>query len=163
MDPKKHDIIIHRGATFKLEVVSQVKEYTYDPDVNNTPGDLGRSHAENLEYHGFTYVYVDFATVYDRAELTIRKAYIKNGQPASTPLMELSLEDGDIELTDKSVIVTIHSPVTRDIDFDAGIYELLLISEEVLTPGDIAAGVDPNDIIDGLIYGKVTVLGGKDK
>lgn len=146
MLPTEFDLVIRRGVTFGIELIGQVKVYTYDPATDTTPADLQRTHAENLEHHGFTYEYIDFLTDYNAAELHVYRSY-KNGQEAKEPIMTLTLANGDIELTNKSVKVGITDEATQEIDFNAGMYELNLIT---------AAGQ-----VDGLNFGKVTVYGHK--
>jgi hypothetical protein len=144
MIPKKLDIIIWRGGTFELELVTQVKVYNYDPDTNTGPADLKRTHLENLEHYGFTYEYVDFATDYTNAELRIIKPWVKSGQAPTTPLMQLSKGD-EITLTANSIKIVIDADTSKTIEFDSGTYELLLTRT--------------GNIIDPFIYGDVTVLG----
>lgn len=146
MLPTELDLVIRRGTTFGLELIGQAKVYNYDPATDTTPADLQRTHAENLEHHGYVYEYIDFLTDYSAAELIIVKSY-KNGQEAKEPLMTLTLAAGDIELTAKSVVVSISDEDTQAIDFNAAMYELLLIT----AAGDV----------DGLNFGKVTVMGHK--
>lgn len=145
MIPSKLDLTIWRGITFELELVSQVKNYTYDPAVHNKPADLKRTHAENLEYYGFTYEYVDFFTLYAGATLDIIKPWRSNQAADREPLLTLSTVDGTIELTSSSVKVGLAAEDTREIEFDEGTHELLLTT---------VAGK-----VDGLIHGAVTVQG----
>jgi hypothetical protein len=158
MIPIEEDLKVFRGVTFQIERVHQVKVYNYDPEVHNAKMDRMRSHEQNLEHYGFDWAYIDFLAVYDKAELIVTKPWIKTGQ-AGEPLLELSLESGDIELTDTTVKVTIHSPDTQDLDFDSGVYKLKLINSEALVPEDQRSGVEPNDQVDCLLYGKFTVYG----
>jgi hypothetical protein len=60
-------------------------------------------------------------------------------------LLTLSLANGRIELTDKSVKLGVVAADTQDIEFDAGTYKLLLTT--------------PLGKVDGLVYGSVTVQG----
>ena len=82
MNTIKKDIQIFRGSTFEFEQVVQEKIYNYDPEEHNTTGDKIRTHQENLDFHGFTYAYVDLAATYTKAELNVYQAWIKDGQPA---------------------------------------------------------------------------------
>lgn len=161
MTPSRHDIKVWRGTSFEMELITEIKAYNYDPAVNQTGADLRRTHAENLEFHGFTYEYVDFASLYDRAEMIIRKSWIKQGQAAGESILELTTDNGGLQLTDKSVKIGISSEGTQELEFDSGVLELKLIIEEVLSDEDIKAGVEPELVIDKLIYGTVTVLGTK--
>ncbi|RLB94164.1 MAG: hypothetical protein DRH26_02015 [Deltaproteobacteria bacterium] len=145
MTPSKLDIKIWRGTTYELELISQVKNYIYDPDINNDPLDLQRTHKENIDYYGFVYEYIDFIAIYSAAELIIRKPWIRSGAEATTPLMTLSLANGDIELTDQSVKIGIDPDETKIIEFDAGTFELLLTTS--------------GGKVDSLIFGDVEVLG----
>ena len=147
MIPTKLDPIIWRGTSFELELVAQVKSYLFDPAVHNGPADLKRTHAENLEYYGFVWEYVDFAALYPEASLVVLHPWQQNQDEQRTPLLSLTKLAGDIELTDKSLKIGIDAEVTQDIDFDKGSYKLLLTT---------AAGK-----VDGLIYGTITVKGEK--
>jgi hypothetical protein len=161
MTPSKNDIEIWRGTTFELELVSQFKNYVYDPAVHYSNADKKRTHAENLEYYGFDYEYIDFASIYTRAELVIRKPWAAQTK-AGDPIFTLTTEpDGGLELTNKSIRIGIPAEVTNNIEFDSGVYELNLIIAENLSDTDIRAGVEPNDKVDKLVYGSVTVMGKK--
>lgn len=161
MTPSKHDIEIWRGASFELELISEVKVYTYDPALHHGVSDAQRTHAENLEHYGFTYEYIDFATIYDYAELSIRKPWIKYGQATAEPILLLNTDNGGLELTDNSVRIGINAVDTKNIEFDSGVFELVLIIEEELSQADIMAGATPENKIDKLIYGTAVVLGEK--
>jgi hypothetical protein len=145
MIPSKLDLTIYRGTTFELELVSQIKKYIYDPAIHTGASDLKRSHAENLEYHGFTYEYVNFSSIYDSASLLIMKPWEQSGDEARQPLMTLNTTNGRISLTTTSVKLGISAADTQEIDFDSGSYKLLLVT---------AAGKT-----DGLIHGMVTIEG----
>jgi hypothetical protein len=147
MIPSKLDLTIHRSTSFEIELISQVKNYIYDPAIHSGPADLKRTHAENLEYYGFVYAYVDFVNLYPIATLHIMKPWRQNNSEEREPLMELTLADGDIELTDKSVIIGISAEITQEIEWDRGTYKLLLTT---------ATGK-----IDGLTHGVVNVEGEK--
>lgn len=140
MIPSKLDLLIWRGTSFELELVSQVKSYIYDSDVHNAPADLKRSHAENLKHYGYVYEYVDFAMLYTAANIDIVSPW---KQDEKTPLMSLSLEEGHIALTNKSVQIGISAADTQNIEFDKGIYKLLLTTS--------------TGKVDGLVYGEVDV------
>ena len=143
MTSSQLDLMVRRGTTFELELVSQVKKYTYDPAVHNSAADLKRTHAENLEYYGFIYEYVDFATMYPTAVLEVVNPW--QSEAPRSPLLTLTKEAGEIELTDKSVKIGISAENTQLLDFDKGNYQLTLIT---------AAGK-----VDGLIHGTFTVEG----
>lgn len=160
MEPLKHDISVWRGATFGFEVISQIKNYAYDPAVNITVGDQKRTYAENLEKYGFVHVFLDFAVVYDRAELVVHK---RSGANSSNPLLILDLEGGNISLTNKSVKVIMNGAATQNISFDDAIYELRLTINEIIPADDVGAGAESADQVDILVYGSVTVLGEKNK
>jgi len=145
MIPSKLDLLIWRGTSFEIELISQTKSYIYDPAINTSPADLKRSHSENLEYYGYTFEYVDFLTLYPTATLDIMKPWRQNGDELRDPLFTLSLLNGRIELTDKSVKLGISAADTQKLDFDSGVYKLLLTT----TQGQV----------DGLIYGTVSVEG----
>lgn len=145
MIPAKLDLLVWRGTSFEVELLSQVKNYLFDPAVHNGPADLKRTHTENLEYYGFVWEYVDFASLYTEATLVVVKPWDQNGNEVRTHLLELSLLNGDIELTSNSVKVEINAEITQQLSFDSGSYKLLLTT---------AAGK-----VDGLVYGTVTVKG----
>jgi len=145
MIPTKLDLVFWRGISFELELISQIKTFTYDPAVNDTAADLQRTHAENLKHHGFVYAYIDFLATYTVAELIIKKPFLRAGQDSGTPLLTLTLAASDITLTDQSVQIAYAAADTLEIDFSAGSYELLLTT---------AAGK-----VDGLVFGDVKVLG----
>ena len=144
MIPQQLDITIYRGSSFEIELVGQIKDYVFDPAVNNTPADLKRSHEENLKKYGFVFEYIDFLTLYSAATLEIRKSWLKSGSAASTPLFALSLGSG-LTLTDDRVQIGITAEQTSAMDFDSGTYDLLLVT---------ASGK-----VDKLVYGKVEVIG----
>lgn len=145
MIPSELDLLIWRGTSFEIELVSQVKVYTYDPDVNNAPADLKRSHSENLEHYGFVYSYVDFTTIYASATLDIMKPWRQNGDETRKPLYTLSTTNGLIELTDHSVKLGIPADQTQLLSFDSGVYKLLLTTADNKT--------------DALVFGSVSVQG----
>jgi hypothetical protein len=145
MIPSKLDLLIWRGTSFEIELISQMKNYTYDPDIHTSAADLKRSYAENLKHYGFVYEYVDFATLYPEATLNIMKPWRQNSNEVRKPLFEFSLENERIELTSKSVKLGISAADTQELEFDAGTYKLLLIT---------ATGK-----VDGLVYGNVKVEG----
>jgi len=166
MTPTKLDLPIRRGTSFEIELVSQVKNYVYDPDVHNAPADLKRTHAENLAHYGYVYEYIDFASIYDRAELVIRKPYTGVGD--STPLLTITTPEEGVEqtltvleLTDKSVKIGISPEDTAKMNFNTAIFELHLIIEEDLSDEEIRAGAMSQDEIDTLVYGNVAVTGDK--
>lgn len=145
MIPSKLDLLVWRGTTFELELVSQVKKYTYDPAIHVGAADLKRTHAENLEKYGYVWEYVDFATLYPQATLTVMKAYNQNSIEPREPILELSAEQGSIELTSNSVKIGMNADETQDIEFDKGTYKLMLITAQ--------------NKVDGLIYGTMHVKG----
>lgn len=147
MIPSKLDILVWRGTSFELELVAQVKNYTYDPAVHIGAADLKRTHAENLEHYGYVWEYVDFATLYTKAELFVMKPWAQSVGEQREAMMELTIPSGNIELTTKSVKIGISAVDTQDIEFDKGTYKLMLIT---------AAGK-----VDGLIYGTMNVKGEK--
>jgi hypothetical protein len=144
MIPSKLDITIYRGVTFERELISQVKTYAYDTAVHNLLVDKKRTHAENLKFYGFVYEYVDFLALYPIAELIINKPWVKAGQ-TSEPLDVFTLASGDLELTTMSVKMGIPAAATKLIEYNEATYELLLTTAD--------------GIIDGLVYGNVTVMG----
>lgn len=124
MIPSKLDLTIWRGTTFELELVTQVKKYTFDPAIHNSPADLKRTHLENLAHYGFVYEYVDFATLYAGATLEIFKPW-RNMDPRD-PLLTLTVASGHIQLTARSVKIGLSVAETKDLKFSAGNYELML-------------------------------------
>jgi len=145
MIPSKLDLLVWRGTSFELELISQVRNYLYDPAVHTGAADRKRTHAENLDYYGFEWEYVDFASLYVRAELVVVKPWQQDMDESREPLLELSIENGGIELTESSVKVGIGADETQDIMFDKGVYKLRLFTAQ--------------DKVDGLIYGEMNVKG----
>jgi hypothetical protein len=147
MIPSKLDLLIWRGTSFELELVSQIKNYIFDPDVHNAPADLRRTHAENLAHYGYTYDYVDFNTVYTAAELIVLPPWRQNASENRTPLITWTTTGNHILLGTRSVQIGIGPSDTQAIDFDSGNYKLILIT---------ASGQ-----IDGMTYGELTIKGEK--
>ena len=145
MIPSKLDLLVWRGTSFELELISQVKNYLYDPAVHNGAADRKRTHAENLEHYGFVWEYVDFLSLYTQAELVVMKPWQQNMDESREPLLELSMENGGIQLTTSSIKVGIDAEETQEIMFDKGVYKLRLFTEE--------------GKVDGLIYGEMNVKG----
>ena len=145
MIPAKLDLLVWRGTSFEIELMSQVKNFVFDPAIHNGPADLKRTHAENLEYYGFVWEYVDFASLYTEASLVVLKPWVQNGSEEREPLLQLSSLTGEIKLTNNSVKVGIDAIDTQGILFDKGSYKLLLTT---------ATGK-----VDGLVYGIMNVKG----
>ncbi len=120
MVPGDYDITIYKGGTFTAGV-----------------------EAENESE-----VETDFETTYDSALLQIRKPYVKGVD--SSPLFELSTDNGRIEFDGTSVNLTISAEDTAALDFVSGIYDLELIID--------AEDEDSDRVVDKLIRGKVTVM-----
>jgi hypothetical protein len=149
MQPYELDLPIFRDKTFQLELVSQYKNYSYDPDTDVEPADLQRTHQENLEYHGYVYEYIDFASTYDSAELVVMKAYVGNGDnPPVMTLVDAAADLTGILLTDKSVIITISAVDAKKFPVDDAKYKLRLL-------------IDATNTVDILVHGKITVSGEK--
>jgi hypothetical protein len=53
MKSQELDIPLFRDKTFQVELVSQYKNYNYNPETDTEPADLQRTHAQNLEHHGY--------------------------------------------------------------------------------------------------------------
>lgn len=145
MIPSELNLLVWRGTTFEIELVSQVKNFIFDPVVHNSPADLKRTHAENLEYYGFTYDYLNFASVYNSADLVVMPPWRQKGDENRAPLLSLTVAAGGIQFTSTSVKVGISAEATQLIDFDSGTYKLLLHTTDGKT--------------DGLIYGDFDVKG----
>ena len=145
MIPAKLDLLVWRGTSFEIELMSQVKNFVFDPAIHNGPADLKRTHAENLEYYGFVWEYVDFASLYTEASLVVLKPWVQNGSEEREPLLQLSSLTGEIELTNNSVKVGIDAIDTQGILFDKGSYKLLLTTV--------------TGKVDGLVYGIMNVKG----
>jgi len=98
---------------------------------------------------------VDFAT-YDEIRMQIRPPWIK-GMPTQPALLELSLENGRITLENGNLTVKLEVSAadTGALDFDEGIYDL----EFVKHAAPEANPAIPVEIVDKLIYGKVSVKG----
>ena len=150
MTPSQLDLVIWRGTSFEIELISQVKNFIFDPATHTDPMDLKRTHHENLEHYGFTLDYVDFATLYTVAELIIMKPW-KQQTPRSgavrEPLLTLTLANSDIVLGPRSVVAGMDPDDTEEIDWNSGTYKLKLTTLAGKT--------------DCLVYGDVTVLGDK--
>lgn len=150
MNPNRLDIEILRGSDFELELIAQVKTYLYDPLTDTAPSDIRRSHQENLDFYGHTYVYIDFLADYTPAdcELVVRKGWLRQGADTSEPLLELGVGTG-LTLTYKSVDIGLTATETAVLEFDSGTYELLV---KHAATGKVSQ----------LVYGKVTVTGEKE-
>ena len=147
MDPIHKDLVIWRGASFITKYIAQNKVYNYDPPLATpTVADNKRTHAENLEFYGFTYEYVDFLADYDSAELIVVKPWVRDGQSTES-ILSLTTEKDDVTLTEIETIVTVNPTDTRNIMFDSGSYNLLLTKSD--------------GQVDLLAYGTITVRGGK--
>lgn len=146
MKPCEIPLEIFRDATFDQEFITQVKTYNYDPDINVEPADQQRTYAENLEHHGYTWQFVDFATTYASAELIVLPAYTRTGDQAEE-LLKLTSAAGDIELGARSVKVGLLPTKTAKLSWNEGKYKLKLIT---------ASGK-----VDFLSFGSVKVLGEK--
>jgi hypothetical protein len=146
MIPNSLDLTFNRGVAFELELITQTKNYLYDPAVNNAPADLKRTHAENLEHYGFEYAYIDFLGTYDDAEFIVTPAWVRHGDDgdSANALMRYTTADA-ITFTDRSVQIQIEAADIQVADFDTAVYELLLT-------------VAPNRV-DKLVYGTINVHG----
>ena len=117
MIPGEYNIEIFRGGTFGFDALA-----TDDQGV------------------------INFLTTYTSARMHIRPAWIKQATSAA-PLLELTTENGRLELTTNSVNIEIDSLATSGLTFNKGVYSLELV----------IAGTP--EIVDIMIYGKVTVQG----
>jgi len=99
--------------------------------------------------------YIDF-TAYDEIRLQVRPPWVK-GTPTKPPLLSMTLVNGRVTLEDEGLTVrlTVSAADTAGITFDEGIYDLELV-QHADPEGDPAI---PEEIVDKLIYGKVTVQG----
>lgn len=147
MIPTKHDITIWRNTSFEEEFVSQIKTYNYDPAVNIIKADLIRTHEENIKHYGFEHSYVNFSTMYTRAELVFYRSWFKSSSTSVAPLMKLTSEAGNIVLNTNNIKILMNPSVTGNIEFDSAVCELLLYQV--------------SGSIDKLIYGDILILGNK--
>ena len=102
--------------------------------------------AENLDF-----------TTYDEIRMQIRPPWVKGVVSSKPALFTLSMTNGRITLEDEGLTVrlTVSAADTAAITFDEGIYDLELVQHADLT-GD---PVIPEEIVDKLLYGSVTVQG----
>lgn len=149
MNPSRDDIEIVRGATIGREWITQRKAFVYDPAVHNDVADQKRTHAENLDYYGFTYEYIDFATDYASAELLVYRPYRNTSDKSSArePILTLTSAAGQLILGTRSVTLALTDEESEAIDFDKGDYKLKLHT----------AGGD----VDILVFGDFKIKGDK--
>ena len=149
MIPAELTLNIWKGCSFNIELVSQIKNYAYDPAIHNSPADHKRSYKENLEFYGFTYQFIDFITLYSSGELRVYTSW--KSKESSTPdvIFSMDTDHAQIIFTDKSVKLHLSSDDTSKLEFTQGIYELDLSSA---APGEI-------DIVDRFIFGDINVSG----
>jgi len=121
MVPGKYDITIHRGGTWSITV-------------------------EAKNAHD---VAVDFDTTYDHMRMQIRPAWKQTPIPTGQPLLSLTTANGRIttQSSGTQIVLTISAADTAKLDFNAGQYEL-----ELVTDGD-------PEVVDKLLYGSVNVTG----
>lgn len=158
MTPNRHDIEIWRGSSFEQELVSQIKVYNYAYNMY-IEEDVKRSHAENLEYYGYVYEYIDFVDIYDSAEMHIRKPWVRNGDTVNEPLLTLSTENGRLELTSTSIKIGLTAEETAAIDFDTGTFDLELRIHGDVSTADRLNGLTNTDKVDKLVYGTIQIKG----
>ena len=98
---------------------------------------------------------LDFSE-YDEIRMQIRPPFIK-GIPIKPPLLELTLTNGRITLEDenKTIRLTISAANTQTLTFDEGVYDLELVKHKNLG----ATPQIPEEIVDKLLYGSVTIHG----
>lgn len=145
--PHKMDLLVWRGTSFELELVSQVKKFLFDHAIHNSQADMKRTHAENLALYGYVWEYVDFSALYTEANLVVMRPWEQQTEEHREPLLQLTSLNRDIELTANSVKIGIAAQDTQGLCFDKGVYSLRLTT---------LAGK-----IDGLVYGVMQVKGDK--
>ena len=95
---------------------------------------------------------LDFSD-YDEIRMQIRPPFIK-GIPVKAALLELTLDNGRITLEDnnQTLRLTISAETTEEFSFNEGAYDLEMVKH--------VNGVDIlEEVVDKLLYGKVTVQG----
>ena len=95
---------------------------------------------------------LDFSD-YDEIRMQIRPPFIK-GIPVKAALLELTLDNGRITLEDnnQTLRLTISAETTEEFSFNEGVYDLEMVKH--------VNGVDIlEEVVDKLLYGKVTVQG----
>ena len=95
---------------------------------------------------------LDFSD-YDEIRMQIRPPFIK-GIPVKAALLELTLDNGRITLenSNQTLRLTISAETTEEFSFNEGVYDLEMVKH--------INGVDTfEEVVDKLLYGKVTVQG----
>lgn len=95
---------------------------------------------------------LDFSD-YDEIRMQIRPPFIK-GIPVKAALLELTLDNGRITLenSNQTLRLTISAETTEEFSFNEGVYDLEMVKH--------INGVDIfEEVVDKLLYGKVTVQG----
>lgn len=119
MVPGKYDITIYRGSTWLINVAAS---------------------------DGVTSL--DLAATYTAVKMQIRPAWtVKPGDAKGNPLFELSLANGRITHNGTGLTLAISAADTAGLSFSSGVYELELITADVVP------------VVDKLLYGAVTVIG----
>jgi len=108
----------------------------------------GKTFSLELAYSDDTGV-VDLGKTYDTARMQIRPAVfsLPPDSPVPGPLLELTTGNGRLVLG-ANLTITISAADTAALPWTTGRYDLELVS-----------GVSPNEVVDALLFGKVTVKG----
>lgn len=96
---------------------------------------------------------IDFAA-YDEIRMQIRPAFFKK-TPTENALFTLSLDNGRITLEESDTVLrlTISAADTAALSFDEGAYDLEMVKHVNLDATPVIA----EEVVDKLLYGKVTV------
>jgi hypothetical protein len=149
MIPAELTLNIWKGCSFDIELVSQFKQYIYDPAIHDSLADHKRSYKENLEFYGFTYQFIDFVTIYDLAELRVYPSWQAKEVAIPEVIFKMTSGQKEIILTDKSIKLHLSAEVTSELKFSQGMYELDLTN--------IISG--KSKVIDRFIFGDINVSG----
>jgi hypothetical protein len=125
MVPGNYDITIYRGGTFSVGI-----------NAENAAG-----------------VAIDFST-YDSVRMQIRPAWIKkHGNSPMVPLLELTTDNGGIEVVTTTLTMFISAADTAALTFNEGRYDLELVTDAVVGPPVVA------EVVDKILVGLVKVTG----
>lgn len=119
MNPGEYNITVRKGGTFSLSIGAE--------------DDLGA---------------INFTSTYNKAELKVWPAWMKEKGISGSPLLEMTTENVQIVLGTDSVLLQMDKDTTGALDFVEGIYELKL-SNDLTQP----------EIVDPLLEGKFFVKG----
>lgn len=90
---------------------------------------------------------------YDSMRIHIRPAWVKQASASNTPLLTLTTENGRISINTTTITLLLTAAETATLDFNTGKYELEMIKNAVVGPPPVA------EVVDKLLYGKITITG----